>query len=467
METGVIVRQLCLHWQMQNRVFPARNCDCVRNKCPAMNEGNFWEYGWLCRDRHCSAGYYRAMWPNTARSRDADDPLHGFRSGFIFADDAIYLDGNSLGRLPKRTADVIRTLVDDEWGRGLVRSWGSHWIDLPRRLGDKIGQLIGARKGEVLACDSTSVNFFKLAMAALEIRPERQRVITDAANFPSDLYLLQGCARLRELEIVCVPGDDPEAVLTAIDPDTALVTLSHVAFKSGLRHDIAAITAAAHQAGALVLWDLSHSVGAVPMQLHNDEVDLAVGCTYKYLNGGPGAPAFLYVRDELQESLQNPIQGWFGQKRAFEFGPDYEPADGIARFMTGTPPILSMAAVEPGVDLLLKAGMDRLWAKSQAQTAFLSDMACERLVPLGFRVIEPSSRGSHVSLSHPEAWRINQALIEEMHVIPDFRAPEVIRLGVAPIYTTYTELVEAVERIDAVVTERRYERYSKERSGVT
>jgi kynureninase len=399
---------------------------------------------------------------------DTKDPLAPFRDEFVFDDPSlIYLDGNSLGRLPKRTAALMRGLVEEQWGGRLVRGWGEHWIDLPQRLGAKIASLIGAQPDEVLVCDSTSVNFYKLAMAALGLRPDRVSIVTDNANFPSDLYLMQGCAKQLDRELLVV---EPHEVPEALNNRTALLSLSHTSFKTGLIHPMADLTRAAHDSGALTLWDLSHSVGAVPLDLNGSNADLAVGCTYKYLNGGPGAPAFLYVRRDLHEGMENPIWGWFGQKNAFDFSLRYEPANAIQRFMAGTPPILSMAAVECGVDLILEASMPALREKSTRQTEFLIQLWEENLAPLGVTLNSPRDakvRGSHVSLGHPNAFAIDQALIHDMNVVPDFRAPDNIRLGVTPISTTFEELVLAIQRIKMVIDERIYEKYSSGPTGVT
>jgi kynureninase len=331
-----------------------------------------------------------------------------------------------------------------------------------------VGELLGARPGEVIMADATSVNLFKLAFAAVRAQPDRRKIITDDLNFPSDLYILQSIARLREgacLEVVSsadgVHGP-LKGLAAAIDGDTALVTLSHTVFKSGYTYDMVAVTEMAHQAGALILWDLSHSAGAVPVNLNAAGVDLAVGCTYKYLNGGPGAPAFLYVRRDRQATLENPVSGWMGQCNQFDFGLEYDPAPGIQRFLTGTPPVISLAAVEPGIELLLEAGMDRVRAKSLRQTSYLLDLWEALLTPLGFRLNsprDPARRGSHVSLGHDEGMRINLALINEMNVLPDFRRPDNIRLGIAPLYNTFGEIQMAVTRLQQVVAGRLYERY--------
>jgi kynureninase len=413
-----------------------------------------------------------------AHHLDSLDPLAAFRDEFVIDDpDLIYLDGNSLGRLPRRTAERVRQVVEHEWGRRLIRGWEEGWFDAPRRLGAKVAQLIGARPDEVLVSDSTSVNFFKLALAALGARPERCAIVTDDLNFPSDLYLLQGVVRLagrdHRLHVVhsadglSLPG---EAIAEAITADTALVALTHTAFKSGYVHDMAAITEQARRAGALMLWDLSHSVGVLPLELAALGVDLAVGCTYKYLNGGPGAPAFVYVRRDLQERLLNPIWGWFGQNGQFDFGLDYEPGPGMQRFLVGSPPGLALAAIEPGLDLLLEAGVSRLRAKSVSQTEYLIALWAEQLEPLGVRLNSPrdaARRGSHVSLGHPEGLRIDRSMIEEMNVIPDFRYPDNIRLGIAPLYTRYVDIYDGLARLRTVITERRYEKYPVERSELT
>jgi kynureninase len=411
-----------------------------------------------------------------ALSLDRADPLAAFRDRFSIPGQEIYMDGNSLGRLPLATADRLEQVVREEWGRDLIRSWGRGWFEAPLRVGEKIAGLVGASSGQVLACDSTSINLFKLSMAALALRPERTKIVSDRPNFPTDLYILQGCNHLlggrHNLVTVESSGNEMalEQVLAAIDPQTALVSLSHVQFKSGYLYDAAAVTARAHAVGALVLWDLSHSAGAVPVDLDGWDADFAAGCTYKYLNGGPGAPAYLYVNRRWQEQAVSPIWGWWGQTAPFAFESEYRPAPGILRFLTGTPPVLSLLAVESGVELLLEAGIEPLRAKSLALTGYLIDLFDARLARLGFSLgtpRDPKIRGSHVSLRHPEGYRINRALIEEMGVIPDFREPDNIRFGLAPIYTTFREVWEAVERTGRVVEERRYERYPATRPAVT
>jgi len=418
--------------------------------------------------------------PDLSRSRaellDAADPLAEFRTRFTVADpDLIYLDGNSLGRLPVSTAERIRTAIEDEWGRGLIRSWAA-WIDLPRRVGDAIAAgVVEARPGEVLVGDSTTVNLYKLAVAALDARPERRVIVTDDDNFPTDLYVFQGLAHARKLELRIVHSDidaglDPAVLDAALDEDVALVSLSHVAYRSGALLDMAAVTAAAHRVGALILWDLSHSAGSVPVPLTSSGADLAVGCTYKYLNGGPGAPAFLYVRSELQEQLQQPIWGWFGQRDQFAMGGMYDPQPGIERFAVGTPPVLGLYGAEEGVRMIAEAGVLRLRGKGAALTSYLVELADAWLAPLGFTVASPRNadqRGSHVSLHHPQAWQVCQALIERGRVIPDFRTPDRLRLGLAALTPSFADVWDATDRLRRLVEAEEHLEYPGERSRVT
>jgi kynureninase len=417
-----------------------------------------------------------------ATTLDAQDELASFRDEFVIEDpNLIYLDGNSLGRLPKRSIAVMREAVEHAWGDRLIRLWNDGWVNTPTELGRKIARLIGAQPDEVLAMGATSSNLFRLAVAALRSQPDRPKIVSDDFNFPSDLYIFQGIIDLlgQQHHLELIHSSDtitiaPQAIEAAIDPETALVSLTHVAFKSAFMHDMARVTDLAHQAGALMLWDLSHSVGAVPVDLNGCNVDLAIGCTYKYLNGGPGSPAFIYVRRDLQQKLVQPMWGWFAAENPFAFDLAFSPAEDISRFRVGTPPMLSMKAVEPAVDILLEAGMERLRAKSVQQTDYLIALAEQWLEPLGFTLGTPRQteiRGSHVSLRHPEAYRINRALIEAeppaVRVIPDFRAPDNIRLGITPLYTTFTEIYRALDRIRTITAERIYEQYSAERLAVT
>lgn len=402
-----------------------------------------------------------------AQFLDSQDPLAQFRSEFVIADaETIYLDGNSLGRLPRRTAAALQQVAQKEWGERLIRSWTEGWLDLPFQLAARLATVIGAQPQEVYFTDSTSVNLYKLAVAALRARPGRRKIISDDLNFPSDLYILQGIIDLlgQGHELIQVPSRDGigvsiEDLQAAIDEDTALVCLSHVVFKSAFLYDMAQVTDLAHQAGALMLWDLSHSAGAVAVQLNACQVDLAVGCSYKYLNGGPGAPAYLYVRRDLQESLASPLWGWFADRDPFQFDLQFSPAAGIQRFAAGTPPVLSLSAIRPALDLLLEAGVERLRQKSIQQSEYLIQLAQTWLYPLGFSLgspVEAEQRGSHVSLRHPEGRRISQAMIDPLpgtlRVIPDFRTPDNIRLGIAPLYNTFEEIHCALWRMRQIVT---------------
>ena len=395
-----------------------------------------------------------------AEALDAADPLASFRERFVHDDPGrIYVDGTSLGRLPKETAEALAARAA-EWGSRLVTAWDD-WIDLPLRAGDLLAEaVVGARPAEVAVSDSTSVNLYKLAAAALDARPHALAIVTDRDNFPTDRYVLEGLAAARGLELrllECDPieGPTPAAVASACAAgDVALVSLSHVAYRSGALADMEAITAAAHAAGALVLWDLSHSAGSVPVRLTDAGADLAVGCTYKYLSAGPGAPAFLYVRSELLPELRSPIWGWFGQHDQFAMGPAYDPEPGIARFLAGTPPVLDLTAVEAGSRLVAEAGIDAIRAKSVALTELAVELHDARLAPLGFELgtpRDPARRGAHVSLRHPEAWRVCRALIERANVVPDFRGPDSIRFGFPPLYTRFVDVWDAADRLRGLV----------------
>ena len=414
-----------------------------------------------------------------AEELDTSDPLASYRTRFVISDpNLVYLDGNSLGRMTHASLERVRQVAEKEWGTDLIRGWNENWWEAPVRIGDKIARLVGAVPGQMVACDTVSVNLFKLAAAAVALRPGRTRIVTDLLNFPSDLYILQGLVnslgnRHTILRIGSTDGDitpDLDALAAAIDDNTALLTLSHVTFKSGYLYEMGEITELAHRHGALVLWDLSHSAGAAPVALETCNADFAIGCTYKYLNGGPGAPAFIYVRKELQQQVVSPICGWWGQNAPFAFGLDYTPAPGVARFLTGSQPILSMLAMEAALDPLLEVGMASLREKSLLLSEYLIFLSDTLLTPLGFLLGSPRNperRGSHISLRHPEGYRINRALIEEMNVLPDFREPDNLRLGLTPLYTSFAEVWEGVERIRQAVAERRYEKYPAQRLTVT
>jgi len=410
---------------------------------------------------------------------DEQDKLASYRNRFIISDpDLVYFDGNSLGRLTKASVERAEQIIEEEWGKELIRGWNKGWWESSTRVGEKIAQLIGAAAGQVIVGDTTSINLFKLTMAALALLPERKCIVTDTLNFPSDLYILQGCVQLlgNKHNIVRIGSNDGEitpdlaALERAIDNDTALVTLSHVVFKSGYLYDMAAVTELAHRKGALMLWDLSHSAGVVPIALDQCNVDFAIGCTYKYLNGGPGAPAFLYVNQSLQNRVSSPIWGWWGQKQPFAFDLDYAPAPGVNRFLVGTQPMLSLLTMEAALDPLLEAGVEAIRTKSVLLTEYASYLTDHLLAPLGFSLgspHDPARRGSHISIRHEEGYRISRALIEEMNLIPDFREPDNIRLGFAPLYTTFHEVWEGFNRIQRVVAEKRYENFPKQRATVT
>jgi kynureninase len=410
-----------------------------------------------------------------AAELDAADPLARFRDRFVRADASlIYLDGNSLGMLPEVTARRISEVVGQEWGAGLISSW-AHWMDLPQQAGDLLGRhLLGAAPGQVVIADSTTVNLYKLAWAALDDRPGRPVIVTDDDNFPTDRYVLEGVAGQRgaQLRLIHTDMDDgvsEQAVRSAVGTDTALVSLSHVAYRSGALADMAALTAVVHDAGALVLWDLCHSVGSVPVELDSSGADLAVGCSYKYLNAGPGAPAFLYVREGLQERLHQPVQGWFGQRDQFAMGPGYDPAPGIARFLSGSPNVIGTVAVEEGARLLGEAGIGALRAKGMLLTDYLITLADAWLTPLGCVLASPRDagrRGSHVSLRHPEAWRISQALIQA-GVVGDYRTPDRLRLGPAPISTRFTDVWDALNTTREIIESQAYEQIQGEPARVT
>jgi kynureninase len=377
---------------------------------------------------------------------DAADPLRECRARFHLPPGLIYLDGNSLGPLPVATPGRMSGLIEREWGEGLIRSWNAaRWVDAPRRVGDKIGRLIGAQPGETLACDSTSVNLFKLLAMALQLRPGRKVILSERRNFPTDLYVAEGLAALlgagHELRSV-----EPEKIVEGLDDQVAVLMLSHVNFSTGAMFDLAALTRAAHAAGALVLWDLAHSAGAVPLTLSADDADFAVGCGYKYLNGGPGAPAFLYINQRLQAAVRTPITGWFGHVRPFAFETSYAPAPGIEQAQAGTPPILGLAALECGVDELLRVPMTALREKSLRLSELLLSRVETELAGAGFEIItprDPAQRGSQVCLRHAKAWPICQALIAQ-GVIGDFRAPDILRFGFAPMYLRYADVARAV-----------------------
>ena len=417
-----------------------------------------------------------------ARCLDEQDQLKSFRQRFVITDPSlIYLDGNSLGRLPVGTVNYLDKAIKEQWGDRLIRSWNEGLYQQSMRLGKKIAQIIGARADEVILSDSTSVNLYKLAYGALKLQEGRVDIISDDLNFPSDLYVLQGLVKqfdnkhtLRLLKSSDGISADLTELLRMFSKQTALISLSHVTFKSAYLYDMEKVSELAHMHGALVLWDLSHSVGALPISLKKSNADLAVGSTYKYLNGGPGSPAFLYVRKDLQEKMENPIQGWFGERNPFDFKLNYRSSSGIRKYLTGTPPVLSVSGLEPALDMVLEAGIGAIRSKSVAQGEYLIHLASKWLYKPGFRLGSPEfneKRGSHISLKHAEGFRICKALLDpdvgENVVVPDFREPNNIRLGITPLYTTYEEIYLAMKKLRMIMEEKIYERYPSTRGKVT
>jgi kynureninase len=391
-------------------------------------------------------------------ARDGADPLAAFRDRFVIPSSVIYLDGNSLGLLPKSAAARARQTVEAEWGGSAIAGWNDHgWLDLPLRVGARIAGLIGADADEVAACDTTSVNLFKCLAAALALRPGRKTIITSKSNFPTDIYIAQGVARLLGFDVRYV---EPETLADALDDTVAAVTFSHVNYKTARIEDMAGLTQRAHDAGALAIWDLCHSAGAVKVALNEANADFAVGCGYKYLNGGPGAPAFLFAARRHHAAMQQPLSGWMGHASPFDFEADYRPAQGIRRMLTGTPPVVALSVLDESVGLLLEAGLARLRAKSTAMIALLIDLV-ERECQ-GFGLTLGSSRageaiGNHVIYHHAEGYAIVQAL-KARGVVGDFRAPDCIRLGVAPIYLSYQDIWNAVRHFREVMANREWER---------
>jgi kynureninase len=380
---------------------------------------------------------------------DEADPLASFRALFDLPEGVVYLDGNSLGPLPKATRQRLDEVIGREWGRDLIRSWEANgWMDLPRRVGGKIGRLIGAEPDSTIACDSTSVNLFKALAAALGLRPGRRVIVSERGNFPTDLYVAEGVAALLGAEL---RQAEPDAIEAALDGSVAALTLSHVNYRSGRMHDMARLTRAAHAAGALMVWDLAHSAGAVPLDLAGCAVDFAVGCGYKFLNGGPGAPGFLYVAPRHHGAAM-PLTGWMGHAEPFAFAPAYRPAEGVARALVGTPHVLSLAALEVGVDIALSAEMDAVRAKSVRMAELFAALVERDCAGLGLALASPrdaSARGSQVCLRHKRVGAIMRALIER-GVIGDFRPPDILRFGLTPLTLRYADLGAATAALAEV-----------------
>jgi kynureninase len=399
---------------------------------------------------------YRVTTRDECLARDRADPLAGKRSAFSLPEGIIYLDGNSLGALPRNVASRVADTIDRQWGETLIKSWNEHgWFDLPRKIGDRLSRLIGAPRTSVVACDTISVNLYKLLGAAVALRPDRRVLLSDTGNFPTDLYMMQGLIRLldRGLELRLV---DPEDIEAAITDEVAVVSLTEVDYRTGRRHDMKRLTARAHEMDALIIWDLAHSAGAFPVDLGGADADFAVGCTYKYLNGGPGAPAFLYVRPDLQDRIESPLSGWWGHEAPFAFDTDYRAAPGILRQQCGTQAILAMAALDSALDVWDDVDLHALRRKSEALCELLIAEVETRNAKHGVKLAGPRDmrqRGSHVSFHCPDGYAVMQALIAH-GVIGDFRAPDIIRFGVTPLYTRFVDIWEAAAILTRILDER-------------
>ncbi|KGA14871.1 hypothetical protein GM50_18675 [freshwater metagenome] len=412
---------------------------------------------------------------------DARDPLARFRSQFVITDPNIcYLDGNSLGRLPISTIEAVNSFMKDEWGPEVVTGWG-HWVDEAQPTGDLIGRAaLGAAAGQVLACDTTSVNFYQLALAAVHARPDRKTIITDAANFPTDRYILDGIAKHLGLKLVIIDNESaglaeheritPEILAPYLNEDVALVTFEVIQYRSGARNDIKSLTDLVRKHGAFMLWDASHAVGAIEMDFDKNGVDIAVGCTYKYGNSGPGAPAWLYVNKKVQAELHVPIQGWFSQGDQFAMGADFERAEGIRGFQIASPSLIGLRCIKSAFSMIEEAGIGAISEKAAIGTEMMIQLYDAWLAELGFTLLtsrNPQERGGHISLGHPDAARICVALREFADVIPDYRTPNAIRLAIAPLPTSYVEVWDGFARIRDLVASRQYEKIEKTDSRVT
>lgn len=416
-----------------------------------------------------------------ALALDQQDPLREYKKRFVITDpDTCYLDGNSLGRLPHETVKAINDFLHDEWGREVVVGWG-HWIDEAQNTGNLIGRsALGAAPGQVLACDTTSVNIYQLASAAIRARPGRKTIITDAANFPTDRYILQGLAESHGLQLVTINNEDssisenelitPALLEKYLTDDVALVSLQVIQYRSGARQDVKALTELIHKYGALVLWDAAHAIGSIKLELDKDEVDLAVGCTYKYGNSGPGAPAWLYVNKKIQDELQVAIQGWFAQREQFAMGPKFEKDESIRGFQIASPSIIGLRCINTAFAMIEEAGIEQIEKKCAAGTAMMVSLFKSWLEPLGFSLVTPASpdrRGGHITIAHPEAERISIALRKYANTVADYRTPNSIRLAISPLATSYLEVFDGFARIRDLVSTRQYEKVTLGGSRVT
>lgn len=415
------------------------------------------------------------------KKRDANDALASFKNRFVNEENLIYVDGNSLGKLPKESIEISKQVVEQQWGSRLIRSWNEHWIDLPQKLAAKIAKIVGAHEDEIFVGDSTSLNLYKSLFAVLNLQKDKTEVVTDTLNFPTDYYVLDGILKQHFPNHKVIKAESSDGLITelsdlekVVSDINASITLSHVTYKSGYLYPMKEVNKLAKAKGSIVVWDLSHSVGSVPVNLNENKAEIAVGCTYKYLNGGPGAPAFLYVSREMQSKLENPIWSWFGHESPFKFSPEFKSHPGIQKFAIGTPHVLSLAIMEGGLNVHLDAGIENLREKSIQQTELFIQLFELHLKPLGYELASPKDveiRGSHISLGHPEGYRINRALIapksNSKEIIPDFRPPHFIRIGIAPLYNSFEDVYEVVMRLKEIVLNKEFELYSQERLTVT
>lgn len=411
---------------------------------------------------------------------DQRDALFPFRKKFATTKNEIYLDGNSLGKLPLEAKNILQEVIEKQWGENLIRSWNDHWLELPKRIGLKIANLFCVNSTEILVGESTSINLYKIVHGLLQSRLFPQQLISDSLNFPTDSYILDGLSKQFDLSPVLhirYSSDlvaDLSLLKNSIQQSPGIICLSLVTYKSAYLYPMKALNEFAEQHRSIIVWDLSHAAGVVAINLKATHTKVAIGCTYKYLNGGPGAPSFLYLEEKLHSSLQSPIQGWFGHQRPFDFSPTYTAAQGITKFEAGTPTILSLAAMEAGINLTLEAGIERIRSKSIALTDFLIKGIEQELLSLGYRLESPNEatqRGAHIALSHPESWRICQCLLhgngESPIVIPDFRPPHYLRLGIAPLYISFEECWQTVQRLKQIVIDREYQTQDRSQPTVT
>ncbi|RBP51648.1 kynureninase [Arenicella xantha] len=397
--------------------------------------------------------------PEEILALDASDPLAAKRNEFCLPEQTIYLDGNSLGPLPKGVKEAVADAVQNQWGQDLISSWNKHgWIDLATQVGEQIAPLVGASRGQVICCDSISINLFKLISSALQLNPERQIVLSQQDNFPTDLYMVQGLTSLLGAERCQLKSVTTEQLVDAIDESVAVLLLTHVNFRDGQRHDMQALTRLAHDKGVLVVWDLAHSAGAMPLSLDQHNVDFAVGCGYKYLNGGPGAPAFLYVAARHQRAIKQPLQGWMGHQTPFQFDPDYQAAEGVQQFLAGTPNILSLVALNAALAVFADVDMQHVRAKSIALAEVFIQQLSQSDCTNEFTICTPldaPQRGSQIALAHPYAYAITQALIDR-GIVADFRAPNLVRFGLTPLYTRYQDIWRTVQVLSEIMQTKRY-----------